>query len=98
MWRARLRRDLPDEIIKGRLVLDVGCGVGEVARGLGARGAQMTCVDLTHAALRRNRELHPEASLCQADALALPFRDETFDHSISIGVLHHTPELSARPR
>jgi ubiquinone/menaquinone biosynthesis C-methylase UbiE len=92
LWRVRLQRDLPDKLIEGRLVLDGGSGVGEVAHSLSIRGARMVCVDLTHIALRRNHELHPEVGLCQADALALPFADETFDHSISIGVLHHTPD------
>ncbi|HUY51014.1 MAG TPA: class I SAM-dependent methyltransferase [Streptosporangiaceae bacterium] len=92
LWRDRLKRDLPDELIKGRLILDVGCGVGEVARSLRLRGAETVCVDLTYSAVSRNRALHPEARPCQADALSLPFAAKTFDHSMSIGVLHHTPD------
>jgi len=92
LWRDRLRRDLPDQLIEGCLVLDVGSGTGEVAHSLTLRGANVVCVDLTQTALRRNQELHPGTAVSQADALALPFPDNTFHHSIAIGVLHHTPD------
>ena len=51
-------------------------------------------VDLTVAATRSTRSLNPTAVVIQADGLHLPFRTAQFDHSIAIGVLHHT--LSAR--
>jgi ubiquinone/menaquinone biosynthesis C-methylase UbiE len=92
LWRARLRQDLPDEIIKGQMVLDAGCGTGEVAASLRLGGAETVCVDLTRAAVARNRSLHPGVTACQADVLNLPFPDDAFDHSVSIGVLHHTPD------
>jgi ubiquinone/menaquinone biosynthesis C-methylase UbiE len=93
-WKLRLRALLPDELIRGTRVLDVGCGVGEVARSLADRGAEVTCLDLTTAATRRCQELHDSMRVVQADALALPFRDTTFDHVLAIGVLHHTQDCA----
>lgn len=53
----------------------------------------MACLDLTLTALRRNREINPEAELFNGSALDLPFADETFDHTISLGVLMVTPDI-----
>jgi SAM-dependent methyltransferase len=92
LWRTRLRHDLPDDVLKGQRILDAGCGTGEVAASLRLRGAQTVCVDLTRAAVARNRTLHPGVTACQADVLNLPFSDGAFDHCVSIGVLHHTPD------
>ena len=76
----------------GRLIIDVGSSIGEISRGLIDREARMVCLDISGSSLRRCRELNPEAPVYQASALALPFSSETFDHAISIGVLHHTPD------
>ncbi|ROP35736.1 class I SAM-dependent methyltransferase [Saccharothrix texasensis] len=94
LWRSRLADLLPDDLVRGARVLDVGASVGEVARSLSDRGAHTTCVDLTETATRRCRELHQAVDVVQGDALALPFRDASFDHSIAIGVLHHTADCA----
>ena len=91
-WREYLRAFLPDRQIQDRLVLDVGSSVGEISRGMIDRGARLICRDLSFESLRRCRRVNPEAELLHASALDLPFPNNTFDHSIAIGVLHHTPD------
>ncbi len=91
-WQEYLMPFLPDDHIRGRLIGDIGSGVGEISRGLANRGARMVCLDLTLAALDRCRKINPEAELFHGSALNLPFADETFDHTISIGVLMITPD------
>lgn len=91
-WREYLRDFLPDDLIRDRLMIDVGSSVGEVTRGLADRGARMVCLDLSRQSLMRCREINPEADIYNGSALDLPFMDATFDHAISIGVLHHTPD------
>jgi len=91
-WREYLRDFLPDDHIRGALVLDVGSSVGEISRGLVDRGARMVCLDISLQSLRRCREVNPDALVFNASALELPFADATFDHVVSIGVLHHTPD------
>jgi len=91
-WQEYLEPFLPDDIIRGRLIGEIGSGIGEMARGLINRGARMVCLDITMTALRRNREINPEAELFNGDALNLPFADVTLDHTISLGVLHCTPD------
>ena len=91
-WQDYLMPFLPDDMIKGRLIGEIDSGIGEMARGLINRGARVVCLDLTLAALRRNLEINPEAELFNGSSLDLPFADETFDHTLSLGVLHHTPD------
>lgn len=92
-WKEYLRGFLPDEAIGGRLILDVGSSIGEISRGLIDRGAQVVCLDISFQSLRRCREINPDAaSIVSGSALGLPYPDDAFDHAISIGVLHHTPD------
>jgi ubiquinone/menaquinone biosynthesis C-methylase UbiE len=91
-WREYLRDFLPDEDIRDRLIVDVGSSIGEISRGLIDRNGRLVCLDISLQSLRRCRELNPEADIFHGNALELPFPDNTFDHAISIGVLHHTPD------
>ncbi|ROP35735.1 class I SAM-dependent methyltransferase [Saccharothrix texasensis] len=94
-WVRRLRPFLPDAVLHGSTVLDAGCGSGEVSRGLFDRGAQVVAFDLTSTATGRTCLLNPGALVCQADVLHLPLPDGAVDHSVSVGVLHHTPDCLA---
>jgi len=91
-WREYLRIFLPDQDIHGRLIVDVGSSVGEISRGLIDRGARLVCLDLSLESLKRCQQINPDADIFHGNALDLPFPDESFDHAISIGVLHHTPD------
>ena len=91
-WREYLRDFLPDEDIGGQLIVDVGSSIGEISRGLIDREARLVCLDISLQSLQRCRQVNPEAQTFHCNALELPFPDDTFDHAISIGVLHHTPD------
>ena len=87
-WQEYLEYFLPEDMVKGQLIGDIGSGIGEMSRGLINRGARMVCLDLTMTALRRNREINPEAELFNGSALDLPFADGAFDHTMSLGGLN----------
>ena len=91
-WKKYLQDLLPDEEIADQLMVDVGSSVGEISRGLIDRKARLVCLDLSLQSLRRCRHNNPEAKVVNGNALELPFPDGSFDHAISIGVLHHTPD------
>jgi SAM-dependent methyltransferase len=80
--------------LRGRWVLEVGCGSGRFTEILLACGANVVAVDYSSAvdACRRNLGDHPHLQLVQADVFALPFRPGGFDAVCSFGMLHRTPD------
>jgi SAM-dependent methyltransferase len=69
--------------LRGRRVLELGCGAAAGARWLKTRGAEVAALDLSAGMLRHAREAADRSGvrvpLVQADALALPFADQAFD-------------------
>ncbi len=89
----RNRTGLRPEDLAGKLVLDVGCGMGRFAEVATRWGAHVVGVDLSLAAEVAARNLaRREATIFQADVFELPFAANSFDIIYSIGVLHHTPD------
>ncbi len=80
------------EDLRGRVVLDVGCGAGRFLDVASRWGARAIGVDFSFAvnASQRNLGDRENVDVIQADVFRLPFRDRTFDAIFSIGVLHHT--------
>jgi ubiquinone/menaquinone biosynthesis C-methylase UbiE len=75
---ARLLED-----VRGRRILELGCGAAAGTRWLDGQGAEAVGLDLSAGMLRHAREAADRSGvrvpLVQADALALPFRDASFD-------------------
>jgi SAM-dependent methyltransferase len=89
----RNKTGLTPEEMKGKRVLDVGCGMGRFAEVVTRWGAQVVGVDLSLAAEVAARNLAGRDFVAmQADVFELPFAPESFDYIYSIGVLHHTPD------
>ena len=80
--------------LKGKVVLDAGCGAGRFAEVVLQAGAEVVAVDLSSAvdACRQNLSRHPQIHCVQASLYELPFRDGTFDFVYCIGVIQHTPD------
>jgi demethylmenaquinone methyltransferase / 2-methoxy-6-polyprenyl-1,4-benzoquinol methylase len=87
LWRARTAKQV--QFILNRpdaLVLDLCCGTGDLAFALQRRGpARVLGADFSHTMLTRARakaasqNLASAMSFFEADALHLPFADESFD-------------------
>jgi SAM-dependent methyltransferase len=80
--------------LRGKLVLDAGCGGGRYARLAGRFGAKVVGVDLSSAvekAAALCADL-PDVAIVQADLLDLPLAEGAFDLAFSIGVMHHSPD------
>ncbi|MGO8986429.1 MAG: methyltransferase domain-containing protein [Terriglobales bacterium] len=92
----RMKTGLRPEELKGKLVLDVGCGMGRFAEVATRWGARVVGIDLSAAAEVAAKNLPDREFVAfQADVFALPFAPESFDLIYSLGVLHHTPDCEA---
>ena len=102
-WRNRLIRDGTD-LEPGTRLLEVGCGVGAVLAVLGQEfpGVELFGVDVESKQLDFARRHLPraglEAALINADALALPFDDESFEHVWMMWFLEHLADPPAALR
>ena len=82
--------------LKGRWVLDVGCGAGRFAEVALKAGAKVVALDYSSAvdACYSNLKHHPNLHVVQGDIYALPFALGAFQYVYSLGVLQHTPDVA----
>jgi len=87
------------EPLRGRTVLDVGCGTGNAALAAAARGAVVTGVDpasrLLEVARERAAERGLEIEFVTGDAAAVPVKDQSADLVISIFAVIFAPDPAA---
>jgi 2-polyprenyl-3-methyl-5-hydroxy-6-metoxy-1,4-benzoquinol methylase len=79
--------------LKGKLVLEAGCGAGRFTEVLLQQGATLVSADLS-SAVEANKENFPLTDthrIIQADINDMPFADGSFDIVLCIGVIQHTP-------
>jgi ubiquinone/menaquinone biosynthesis C-methylase UbiE len=81
-------------------VLEVGLGFGTACQRLAGRGLDYYGVDLAESpvAMARHRLSlagvdEPENRVVIGSALDLPHPDQSFDHVVTIGCLHHTGDI-----
>jgi len=78
---------MSDALKDCRTILDIGTGTGRFAQFFRNAGFTVVGVDISLSMMYRAREKGVR-SLIRADVNHLPFRDESFDGSIMIHVLH----------
>jgi len=94
--RDRLTRILGGslEAIRGKTVLEAGCGAGRFTEVLLDAGARVVATDLSSAveANYANCANVPGYFICQADLRQLPVAPRSFDVVLCLGVIQHTPD------
>ena len=85
---------IPEESFEGKVILDVGCGMGRYTRIADKMGGEIVGVDLSQSVLKAYQVTrdNPFVHIVQGDILHLPFWGKRFDIIYSLGVLHHTPD------
>jgi SAM-dependent methyltransferase len=93
--RDRLARCLGGSLdaVRGKTVLEAGCGAGRFTEILLAAGARVVAADLSSAvdANYANCGHAKQYFVCQADIRALPVAPHSFDAVVCLGVIQHTP-------
>lgn len=77
--------------LKGKSVLDAGCGSGMYSRFFGVYGAtDVTLLDLSGAIeVAKQNIKDPRYEFIQGDIINAPLKESTFDFILSKGVIHH---------
>ncbi len=94
-YSKEMRRTVIDmaEIKKGDKVLEIGCGTGftteEIVRRIGEN--YVFAVDITPEQMKKAVRKFPKVNFVRGDAENLPFKDNTFDSSISAGSIEYWP-------
>ena len=102
---ARTRRYNSQDLIDlavlakpGEKVLDLGCANGRMFELFGSKNIEYYGVDNSEKLIEIAKKLYPAGHFQVADALSLPFSDNTFDKVYFISVLHHIPSEEFRQR
>jgi SAM-dependent methyltransferase len=87
---------IKDLLPLGGLVLDVGCGTGQLGSAIASQGFDVFGVDLSASMVARARERGLVGTFAGITT-ALPFAESSFDLALTVATLHHleTPERVA---
>jgi carbamoyltransferase len=98
--KTELTRSLLNAIGHNKLILECGCGTGQLSNFLSLGNNNVLGIDLSLSSLKLAIDHKLKNSLnrvafAQMNIFDLALRDETFDVVISTGVLHHTKDARA---
>ena len=87
-----LETELAAPLVRGRDLLEVGCGTGLILSRLAPLARTARGVDLSPGMLQRARARGLD--VVEGSATALPFADASFDVAVSFKTLAHVPDLA----
>jgi SAM-dependent methyltransferase len=84
--------------INGNRILDMGCGIGSLTFAVARRNksAKISGIDAAAPFVEHLSQINtdPRIDVQVGDALALPFPDKTFDHALTLLVLHFVSDTA----
>ena len=81
---------LADVDLRGKKMLDAGCGTGRFSERASRLGAEVISVDIGRRLLAKTRSRCATAPVC-SDVTRLAFADDSFDVVVSSECIEHTP-------
>lgn len=91
---AYTRYRLAADLVKGKRVLELGCGAGMGIEYLGLRGASLVVGgDYTMGLLNQALGRHPKGLFLRLDAQRLPFHDAAFDVVLMLEMIYYLADL-----
>jgi 2-polyprenyl-3-methyl-5-hydroxy-6-metoxy-1,4-benzoquinol methylase len=92
-WHQMALEHIDLSALRGRRILEIGCGAGEMAKVLSeGTGAHVIAADVSETAVRQARKTAPLARVVGASVTSLPFDDDYFDLVVSLETLEHVPD------
>lgn len=82
-------------IVKGKKVLDLGCGSGIFTKQLASWGARVKGIDLSKTLVEIAKKENPKIEFLVGDARKTPFKNKEFDIMSSNLVAHYFKDLKA---
>lgn len=93
--REAMQRALSSLHLSGLRVLDIGCGIGQMAVWMAKQGAHVTAIDVGPDLIDAARQVASLNSVSVdfrvGNATALEFADASFDAVVGMAILHHLP-------
>ena len=89
-WQAIIK-ELSE--LKGKKILDIGCGKGKFCQLFAQSGDKPTGIDISEELLRSAKKLAPTITYLVGSATNIPAKDGEFDVAICVEVLEHVPNL-----
>ena len=88
-------KKLDEGIGYGARILELGCGTGQLSLFLSRSNRDIFAVDLSNASLKLGEDFRKKHQIentffMKMDVFDLKFKPNTFDYTLSNGVLHHT--------
>ena len=77
-------------------ILDIGCGNGRLLKRLRGKSVRYVGIDFSKALINEARNKFPGYHFQIANAINLPFPNNSFDKVYAIAFLHHIPSKKAR--
>ncbi|MGB0391643.1 MAG: class I SAM-dependent methyltransferase [Salibacteraceae bacterium] len=83
-----------DNLLKDAIVLDMGCGSGRWTKYIAPKVKFVEAIDPSEAVYSAHHltKENKNVRITQAGVDCIPFKDESFDLAICLGVLHHIPD------
>lgn len=79
--------------MKGKAILDVGCGKGRFVNFFSNRAKEIVGIEPAKKLLEEGKKKYPKLKLLPGSATEIPFPDNTFDVVLCVEVLEHVPEI-----